>query len=89
MTSTTPRRALRDTPPRPQNPPTQTLFARGPGAVGIHTTGATNYYDSFRSWAGALDHPGTLMRATPPLDEELGMFMSWGVGGGDFQAFLW
>ena len=43
----------------------------------------------------ALNHPGTLMRATPPLDEELrarrelGMFMSWGVGGGDFQAFLW
>ena len=30
------------TPPA-RNPPTQTGFARGPGAVGIHTTDATNY----------------------------------------------
>ena len=55
--------ALCATPPA-QVPPTQTLFARGPGAVGIRTTDATNYCDSFHSWAGgALDHPGL----RPPL----------------------
>ena len=53
------------TPPA-RNPPTQTLFARGPGAGGIGTTDAINYCDSFHSWAVALDHPGTLARATPP-----------------------
>ena len=39
------------TPPA-RNPPTQTVFAWGPGAVGIHTTNAMNYCDSFHSWAG-------------------------------------
>ena len=47
-------------------PPTQTMFARGLGAVGIGATDAINYCDSFHSWAVALDHPGTLARATPP-----------------------
>ena len=45
------------TPPA-RNPPTQTMFARGLGAVGIHTTDAMNYYNSFHSWAVELNHPG-------------------------------
>ena len=34
------------------------------GAVGIHTTGATNYYDSFHSWAVGIRPPRHFV---PPL----------------------
>ena len=77
MINPTPRRALRDT-PRPRIHPRK-LCLRGArcGAVGIHTTGATNYYDSFHSWAVGIkpprpNHPrklhfrGARYRATPP-----------------------
>ena len=47
--SPTPRRTTCDTPP-------------APGAVGIHTTGATNYYNSFRSWAVGIRPPRRLRR---------------------------
>ena len=43
--------ALCATPPA-QVPPTKIAFSRGPGAVGIYTTDATNYCDSFHSWGG-------------------------------------
>ena len=77
--------ALRATPPA-RIPPTQTMFARGPGAVGIHTTDAMNYCDSFYSLAVGIKPPrhayhprklhfrGARYRATPPLDEELVTF---------------
>ena len=65
-------------------PPTQTMFARGPGAVGIRATDATNYYDFFYSWAVGIKPPrhagachpsaeGNLLRSrrglsSPPLE---------------------
>ena len=38
-------------------PPTQTMFARGPEAVGIRATDATNYYDFFHYWAVGIGPP--------------------------------
>ena len=72
--------ALCATPPA-RVPPTRHV-ARGPGAVGIRTTDATNYCNPFHSWAVGIrpprpNHPrklhfrGARYRATPPLDEEL------------------
>ena len=70
------------TPPA-RNPPTQTGFARGPGAVGIGAFVLCSICPTM--WAFGTDHPGTTTheklhfrgaryRATPPLDEELVVF---------------
>ena len=70
------------TPPA-QVPPTQTGFARGPGAVGIGAFVLCSICPTM--WAFGTDHPGTTTheklhfrgaryRATPPLDEELVVF---------------
>ena len=66
-----------------RNPPTQTGFARGPGAVGIGAFVLCSICPTM--WAFGTDHPGTTTheklhfrgaryRATPPLDEELVVF---------------
>ena len=53
--SPTPRRTTCDTPPARVSP--TRCVAWGPGAVGIHTTDATNYCDSFHSWAVGIKPP--------------------------------
>ena len=54
----TPRRAGRDT-PRPQNPPTQTLFARGPVWGGGHWRVLVTGICCPRYGRWITDHPGT------------------------------
>ena len=52
----------------PSQPPTRHV-ARGPGAVGIGCWLLVIYHPSPR--LRVMNHPVTLTRATPPLDEEL------------------
>ena len=49
-------------PPPARIPPTQTVFARGPGAVGIHTTDATNYLILSILGRWVLNHPSPRLR---------------------------